>query len=55
MQVKEASVAVIAVIVLLAVLAGITSDAYLENDNVIEQECEHIIEAETGVTVDLSP
>ena len=36
-------------------LIALISQKFLGNDNVVEQECEKIIEKETGFTMDFSP
>jgi uncharacterized protein YpmB len=42
------------IVVALSVIVGVASYFYLGPDNPIEEECEAIIQAETGANIDLS-
>lgn len=42
-------------IVVLAIVAAYVSVFFLGKDNIIEEEVEKVIEAETGIKVDLTP
>lgn len=44
-----------AVIVAVALLAGMGSRLFLKDDNVIEEVAEQLIKDKTGVDIDLSP
>ncbi len=54
-RMNDLSLVIIGTIVGIAALIGIGSRFFLAKDNPIEEKMEEIIEAETGVKVDLSP
>lgn len=43
------------VIVAFAALVGFTTRFYMKTDNPIEEQCEQVIEDQTGYDIDLSP
>lgn len=43
------------IIVIIAAFIGLASVAFLGKDNPIEQEAEKVIEAETGIKLDITP
>lgn len=46
---------VLIIIIATAVISGYASVVFLGNDNVVEENVEKIIEAQTGVKVELTP
>ena len=55
MRFYDLSIAIIGTIIGICALTGIVSQFFLGKNNVIEEASEHIIEEETGISIDLSP
>ena len=55
MKLYDGGIMIILVIVIVAAVAGSASYYWLGPDNAVEETAERVIEAETGVNIDLSP
>lgn len=54
-MIKTKSVIIAFVVVAAVSIIGLISARYLGNDNIVEEQMEKIIKAETGADVDLTP